>query len=265
MWINQLYVNPQLNEFFESIEVIKSTRFKELVPHTIGFPIASPEIVILLKGTLEVQYKSDRSTISNSCVFTFIDKPVYISPSNELHLIKIRLRPLGVYPLMLLTKIGATELISSPILKARELFGSSFDTLENQLIEEPNPYHLSGLLSSYFIPLLSQKKFGYFDEYFLKINQSSVYNVNDLCAELSCTPRTLQRWFVDRMNISPKFYLRLIRFKRILQEMESQPNIDYLQIALKYGLYDKNHLIKEIKFFTDYTPELLPTNNFLSI
>ena len=66
------------------------------------------------------------------------------------------------------------------------------------------------------------------------------------------------------MNISPKYYLRLRRFKNLVRDLSSTKETDYLNLAIKNGYYDQNHLIKEIKSFTDQRPSEILFEQYLS-
>jgi transcriptional regulator GlxA family with amidase domain len=72
--------------------------------------------------------------------------------------------------------------------------------------------------------------------------------------------RQFDRKFLERVGISPKQYLQVIRFDKAFRMKNRFPQKDWLTIALHCGYYDYQHLVKDYKEFTGYTP-----NQFLAI
>lgn len=263
--IDHLTLDKTLNQWINSCNVIKSVNFLDFIPKTIGFPEATPELIIILNGHLNVSYNEKLYDINESCFFTFIDKPIVITPSSSIHIIKISFHSYGVYPLLQLTGIASKELTNSPIIFARDLFGSELQTLEQKLFESNNKIELQNHLNNFFIYKLQKIGISHIGHSLLNLTKLNFQNVDDLCNVLHVTPRTLQRWFSQNMDISPKFYLRLLRLKALVNDLSSSQDLDYLSIAIKNGYYDQNHMIKEIKYFTDQTPKEISFDQYLPI
>ncbi|MCA9694311.1 MAG: AraC family transcriptional regulator [Myxococcales bacterium] len=58
--------------------------------------------------------------------------------------------------------------------------------------------------------------------------------------------------FVDVMGIGPKVYARLVRFRRLLDELA--PDVPLAQLAHAAGLVDQAHLNREFRQFSGQTP-----------
>ncbi|MDQ2691593.1 MAG: AraC family transcriptional regulator [Chloroflexota bacterium] len=67
-----------------------------------------------------------------------------------------------------------------------------------------------------------------------------------------------QKHFIDlfrqQVGVSPKQYMRVMRFQKTLRIIEASPCVHWSQLAAQSGYYDQAHLIHEFKFFSGFTP-----------
>lgn len=79
----------------------------------------------------------------------------------------------------------------------------------------------------------------------------------DWLARQSCLcPRQFNRKFTERMGVGPKLYSRIVRFYRAYQYKETNPQEDWLTIAILFGYTDYQHMVKDFKEFAQVTPNL---------
>ncbi len=68
-----------------------------------------------------------------------------------------------------------------------------------------------------------------------------------------------QKHFIDlfkrQVGITPKAYLRIIRFQRAICEIEQRQAVSWTIISQDCGFYDQAHFINDFKFFSGFTPE----------
>ncbi|MDX6305433.1 MAG: hypothetical protein QOI77_2402 [Blastocatellia bacterium] len=68
-----------------------------------------------------------------------------------------------------------------------------------------------------------------------------------------------QKHFIDlfkrQVGITPKAYLRIIRFQRAISEIEQRKSVSWTIISQDCGFYDQAHFINDFKFFSGFTPE----------
>jgi AraC-like DNA-binding protein len=78
----------------------------------------------------------------------------------------------------------------------------------------------------------------------------------DRLADRSClSTRQLERVFQTRMGVSPKYYLKVLRFENAFRLRNQHPGLDWLSLALRCGYYDYQHLVKDYKSLTGHTPQ----------
>jgi len=73
---------------------------------------------------------------------------------------------------------------------------------------------------------------------------------------LDMTARTLERNFMKMMGVTPKMYLRIVRFNSVLHELKSRKNRPLVYIALDFGYYDQAHFINDFKKIYGSPPSL---------
>lgn len=72
------------------------------------------------------------------------------------------------------------------------------------------------------------------------------------CAEIS--PKRLIRLFAEDVGLTPKVYLRLTRFERVLSAVFPRSRVDWASVASEHGYFDQSHLIRDFHAFADMTP-----------
>ena len=97
-----------------------------------------------------------------------------------------------------------------------------------------------------------------FIDYTLKlINQrKGLVSVSELAGHSNTCIRNYRRKFLEKTGLSPKKYILITRWKRILQALETdQPlKINWSDVTYRSGYYDQMHFIKEFKKFSGETP-----------
>lgn len=68
-----------------------------------------------------------------------------------------------------------------------------------------------------------------------------------------------QKHFTDmfrrQVGVTPKSYLKIMRFQKAVRTIDAAENIDWGQISLECGFYDQSHFINDFKHFAGFTPE----------
>jgi AraC-like DNA-binding protein len=83
-------------------------------------------------------------------------------------------------------------------------------------------------------------------------------NVQNLAKRQCTTIRQLERSFKTQLGISPKEYIKLVRFQFAFELLKNKStDQSLLDIAVHCGYYDHAHLTNEIKYFTGTSPSKL--------
>jgi AraC-like DNA-binding protein len=62
------------------------------------------------------------------------------------------------------------------------------------------------------------------------------------------------RHFTQEVGFTPKLYLRVKRFHRLLDRVWTLPAVDWAPLAAEHGYYDQPHLIRDFREFCGFTP-----------
>ncbi len=80
-------------------------------------------------------------------------------------------------------------------------------------------------------------------------------SIEHLSHKVGYSQKHLIRLFKDHVGLTPKAFLKVERFQRTIQEIESAKSIDWLNLAMDTGYYDHAHFINDFKLFSGLTPQ----------
>jgi AraC-like DNA-binding protein len=75
-----------------------------------------------------------------------------------------------------------------------------------------------------------------------------------LAEDAEVSPKRLIRLFTADVGITPKRYLRLVRFERLRKAVAGRPAVDWARAAAALGYFDQSHLIRDFHDFAGTTP-----------
>ncbi|MEP0987384.1 AraC family transcriptional regulator [Ekhidna sp.] len=62
--------------------------------------------------------------------------------------------------------------------------------------------------------------------------------------------------FKKYLGLTPKGFQKIMRFQKVVKDLESVKTINWTQLALDCGYYDQAHFINEFKTFSGFNPQL---------
>ncbi len=87
----------------------------------------------------------------------------------------------------------------------------------------------------------------------LIIKNNGKLSLQELQNKIGISERSSERYFKAHIGLSPKFYVRIIRFSYIFRLVQRN-DIDWSDIVFQAGFYDQSHFIKNFKEFTGEDP-----------
>lgn len=79
--------------------------------------------------------------------------------------------------------------------------------------------------------------------------------LKQLAKMLRCSEKKIIRSFLTHFDLSPKDYMRIIKFRKALHLLNYAPGNNLTSIAHRSGYYDQSHFIKDVRFFTGNSPK----------
>jgi len=76
----------------------------------------------------------------------------------------------------------------------------------------------------------------------------------ELAAKAGVSTKHLINLFDKHVGLTPKYLARVFRFQKVLQQIEQQQKIEWLQITHDCGYYDQAHFIKDFYAFSGINP-----------
>lgn len=250
----QVYVPaPPLSQYIDCLWYINDT-----VPYQREriLPTGTIEIMLNFGGAFRVYDRDDapQFTLNQQAWIAGLQTNYIINePIAETHMMGIRLKPYG---LPLLMDIPAHE-FHNQIIDVDLIWGrfghdlreqlyclptsqQKFTHLEHILRQRMRSQHDNIKLVEYAVCMLSQP--------------DSNLSVRDLCQDIGISNKHLIQLFKAYVGVSPKALSNVFRFQTVLNTINPQIDIDWVNIAVSAGYYDQSHFNKAFANFTGMSP-----------
>lgn len=120
-----------------------------------------------------------------------------------------------------------------------------------------SPADAVGILRDYFLCRLERVEQGRQYEYLRHACTSILAGrgttpISRVSRELAIGNRYLERLFVSRLGISPKFFARVVRFQGVFAALNGGASL--ARVAQDAGYFDQSHFVREFRALTGLTP-----------
>lgn len=131
----------------------------------------------------------------------------------------------------------------NPILAG--IKGASEDDQRIRILEE--------FIRPYLTP--AKKRLTIIDEAVVFIDHHRGINtVDEVAAHFKISRRYLEKQFLEKVGVSPKFYSRMRRFNSVLYKVIYKNETNWQDVVFENGLHDQSHLAKEFLEFNKMNP-----------
>lgn len=79
-------------------------------------------------------------------------------------------------------------------------------------------------------------------------------SISAIAGKTGYSQKHLIRLFKDHVGLSPKGFLKIMRFQKAISEISGPRKPDWIRIALESGYYDQAHFINDFKAFSGFSP-----------
>jgi AraC-like DNA-binding protein len=157
---------------------------------------------------------------------------------------------------------NALRLLSADASKLTNNFLPAADfaaeQLENQLLAAKDEQSIIKLLSDFLRSLVKRNSVNpdkIIQQSLSLINQNSSLGVADVTDMLNVSERQFQKRFKQAVCMAPQLYIRILRFNKAMQLMDSNKYDRLSDIAFALDFHDQSHFIRDIKEFSGKTPK----------
>lgn len=195
--------------------------------------------------------------------------PLGIVIGQQTHLIQLKMPVHNVCVRVAFQPGGLFRLLGIPLNKyflnmaidCNELFKNDINIIREQLQEVSELEKMAPIVENYFLKKLAYLKSKLPIDRVLPIiiAKNGLMTIEEIAHDACVSFRQLERQFHQRVGVSPKFFLRLIRFANAWMLKEHKPTASWAYIAYHCGYFDQMHLIKDFKEFAGVSPSLIET------
>ena len=165
----------------------------------------------------------------------------------------IRFQPGGVYPFLNFP----VEEINNLVVDAELIFGEDVIRLREQLLEVSIPEEKFYCAEQWLMDHLSEASFSKQVMNFAiqQICQDPTQNsIKLISRKTGYSQRQFIQLFKKYVGLSPKYFQRVQRFNKVLQEVERRNEINWPALSYDCGFYDQAHFIREFRKFSGLNP-----------
>ena len=173
--------------------------------------------------------------------------------SNNFLLIQVVFKPGGLYRL---TNIPSNYL-TNQYIDAQTVFSKEIKNVNEKIDGCKSYLQMIEVVEAF---LLNEIKHNLYEIHPMDIATTELFNsdlipsVDILAKRAFQSTRNFERHFKQRMGISPKYFLKVMRFENAFRMKNKNPKSDWLTIAINCGYYDYQHLVRDYKDLTGLTP-----------
>jgi AraC-like DNA-binding protein len=262
MLLNEVKPSPFLSEFIRLYRIVDFHFPRDVsLPCKVYPPRPEHCLQFYPRDTETVEYTEKKVVVSNKKA-TILGQHTIVNNrfvGRDFLVFQVVFQPGALYRI---TCIPAAELTNN-YLDAEDIFGSATRLVNEQLFDANNYGEMIQIVELFLHRLTSKanKSQHCVDVIGRKMTvQNERYCLNEFVKASCLSHRQFGRKFTERVGISPKQYLQIIRFDKAFRMKNRYPDKDWLTVAVHCGYYDYQHLVKDYKEFTGYTP-----NEFLEI
>ncbi len=150
------------------------------------------------------------------------------------------------------------EEIADCVVDADLIWGSDFADLRERLLDERNIAMRFWLVEEFLLARFASV---------LNINPCIAFALNEMTKrpdrisiarmneQIGYSQKHFTEMFRKHVGVTPKSYLKIMRFQKAIQAIDASDNIEWDMIAQECGFYDQSHFISDFKHFSGFTPE----------
>ncbi|MBL0745551.1 helix-turn-helix domain-containing protein [Chryseolinea lacunae] len=181
------------------------------------------------------------------------NKPVGLMFGKDHLMVKVIFHPTGTYRLL---GLNMTETVNNG-LDATRFWGDALNDILQQLRKADSHDHMVDIISTFI-----EAKFDVrcrpeepIDLVAIKMLDHSHNHAQAEWATMACLSlRQFERNFMTRTGITPKLFIRIVRFEHAMRVKNASPEKSWSQIAAECRYTDSSHLLREFKEFAEFPP-----------
>lgn len=244
-----------LDRFVENIILFEDFSIDHLVERFL--PDGNVEIIInLLEGT-EYVYDNDSFEEIQGCregwASGIRSKPISIPAGDGASKMVIVFKKGMAHPFFPVPMAEFTD----TVVDAEYFWRDDFRLLRERLLGAPTGMEKFDLIEAFLCARLdSDTSLNPCVEYALEeiVKRPGYTSLSALSLKIGYSQKHFIDLFKKHVGLTPKAYVKVIRFQKAIEAIEREESVDWLSIALGSGYYDQAHFINEFRTLSGFTP-----------
>lgn len=181
-------------------------------------------------------------------------KPYEIRFKGSVNVFAIRFKPEGIFNIFGVPASLLMDRYEDILL----VLGKEFEEYSLRIKEETSVNSMIKRTENYLLKnLLSNKiNMNYVNSAANLIRSTKGVKIKEVSTRLRISKRQLEREFKEKIGISPKHYLRIIRINEVLRLLNKGKEINLTSVAYHCGYFDQSHFIHDFKKLTGQKPTI---------
>ena len=174
-------------------------------------------------------------------------------PIANTHMIGVRFKPGGTFPFF---SFSASDIHDASV-PLDAIWGTFADRLRDQLAEMDSIAEKFKRLENLLLQQMTVDLYHFSPiEYGIQeiVRSGGAISIKDLSHEVNMSQKHLANQFRRMVGVSPKVLARIFRFQQVLNSINPQQTLDWVQIAHQCNYYDQSHFNRDFAAFTGLTP-----------
>ena len=181
------------------------------------------------------------------------NKPVGLKFGKDYLMIKVAFHPTGLYRLLRMpmqktvnTGLDAVEFWGDEVNRVNEKLGKirSYDGMIAIVSDFLGKKLDSGIAREEPIDRVAIKM----------LDPHAKYSLEEWASAACLSLRQFERNFTTRVGLSPKMYIRIVRFENAMKIKNESPGKSWSEVAMDCEYTDPSHMLREFRQFADFPP-----------
>jgi AraC-like DNA-binding protein len=223
----------------------ESTSVSKIIPD--GYP----EMIFHFGDHYEIFSGKQWERQSLSLAAGQLTQPILLRPSGRSLVFGVKFKPSAMWKLFQCNM----HHLQNKTISLEKIIGINISSLRGSLLDENSHESMIQWMDDFLQTLTHEIRECSLDAVIDYIHQSNEQiSVEELCAKMKITSRTLERNFKEMVGLSAKRYLRLVRFSKVFKLLQKQ-HFSKAEVSYLTGYFDQSHFNRDFKMFSGESPK----------
>ncbi|MBK7705427.1 MAG: helix-turn-helix transcriptional regulator [Acidobacteria bacterium] len=221
-------------------------------------PDGNVEIIIDLNDQAQFIYDNDSLKEIQACNRVWASgvrtEPITIPSGKDASMMIVAFKRGMAYPFF---PFPMNE-IADCVVDADLIWGDDFALLREQISENKRSNRKFEIVEEFLVRAhLSRMILNPCVEYAIEtiVATPDAVSMGELTQKIGFSQKHFISMFTKQVGITPKRYLKIMRFQKTIELIENQRVVDWSDIAHGAGFFDQSHFIHDFKTFSGFTPD----------